>query len=258
MAIGYTNVLSHFLLQCRQFRRVIVSSLHDLYSVQLTDIAIAQAQHRLAHLPESATYQLAKSASASAITALAATDKQSADAGAEIAGIEKQVHAVESMLARLNNQMKTIIAPREAEALQHEIATCTINRSALDDRELELLEVVEQCDKESVARGAAVQTTRDALSVAEQSLRAARAAVNAEIAQLVEQRSAQGLVVPASLMSTYEAKRKHRPDGAVSTLHGPTCGGCHLDLPKSEIDRLHKLPADELPECAHCGCFIAL
>ena len=235
-----------------------MTSLHDLYAVQLSDIAIAQAQHRLAHLPESAAYQLAKSASANAITQLTALDKRSADAGAEITGLEKQAHEVESMLARLNKQMKTIIAPREAEALQHEIATCTANRSALDDRELELLEIVEQCDKESVELGAAVQTTRDALAATEQSLRAARAAVNAEIAHLVEQRSAQGLVVPASLMSTYEAKRKHRPDGAVATLHGPTCGGCHLDLPKSEIDRLHKLPADELPECPHCGCFIAL
>ena len=226
--------------------------------MQLTDIAIAQAQHRLTHLPETAAYQLAKSASTTAVGALAQLDARSKDASAEIAGLEKQAHEVELMLARLNKQMKTIIAPREAEALQHEIATCTANRSAIDDRELELLEVVEQCDEESVALGAAVQTTRDVLGVAEQSLRAARAAVNAEIAQLVEQRSAQGLVVPASLLSTYEAKRKHRPDGAVSTLHGPTCGGCHLDLPKSEIDRLHKLPADELPECPHCGCFIAL
>ena len=232
--------------------------LHDLYAVQLSDIAISQAQHRLAHLPESATYQLAKSASANAITELAALDKRIADAGAEIAGLEKQAHEIDSTLARLNKQMKTIIAPREAEALQHEIATCTTNRSALDDSELELLEIVEQCDKASVALGSHVESTRVALAGAEQALRAARATVNAEIAQLVEQRSAQSLVVAPSLLSIYDAKRKHRPDGAVSKLNGPTCSGCHLDLPTSEIDRLHKLPADENPECPHCGCFIAL
>ena len=232
--------------------------LHDLYAVQLSDIAISQAQHRLAHLPESTTYQLAKSASANAIAELAALDKRSADAGAQITGLEKQAHDIDSTLARLNKQMKTIIAPREAEALQHEIATCTTNRSALDDSELELLEIVEQCDKASVALGAHVELTREALAVAEQAFRAARATVNAEIAQLVEQRSAQSLVVSPSLLSIYDAKRKHRPDGAVSKLNGPTCSGCHLDLPTSEIDRLHKLPADELPECPHCGCFIAL
>ena len=232
--------------------------LHDLYAVQLSDIAISQAQHRLAHLPESTTYQLAKSASANAIAELAALDKRSADAGAEITGLEKQAHEIDSTLARLNKQMKTIIAPREAEALQHEIATCTTNRSAIDDSELELLEIVEQCDKASVALGSHVELTGEALAVAEQALRAARATVNAEIAQLVEQRSAQSLVVSPSLLSIYDAKRKHRPDGAVSKLNGPTCSGCHLDLPTSEIDRLHKLPADELPECPHCGCFIAL
>ena len=232
--------------------------LHDLYAVQLTDIAISQAQHRLAHLPESASYQLAKSASANAIAELAALDKQSADAGTEVTGLEKQAHEIDSVLTRLNNQMKTIIAPREAEALQHEIATCENNRSALDDRELELLEVVERCDKESVAIGSRVALTREALASAEQLLRSARAAVNAAIAHLTEQRSAQSLVVHPSLLSTYDAKRKHRPDGAVSKLNGPTCSGCHLDLPTSEIDRLHKLPADELPECPHCGCFVAL
>ena len=235
-----------------------MGALHDLYAVQLSDIAISQAQHRLAHLPESATYQLAKSASANAIADLAALDKRSAEAGAEITGLEKQAHEIDSTLARLNKQMKTIIAPREAEALQHEIATCANNRSALDDRELELLEIVEQCDKESVAIGSRVESTREALAGAEQALRAARAAVNAEIAQFADQRSAQSLVVSPSLLSTYDAKRKHRPDGAVSKLNGPTCSGCHLDLPTSEINRLHKLPADELPECPHCGCFIAL
>ena len=235
-----------------------MGALHDLYAVQLTDIAISQAQHRLAHLPESASYQFAKSASQKAIADLAAIDKQSTDAGTEIAGLEKQAHEIDATLVRLNKQMKTIIAPREAEALQHEITTCANNRSALDDRELELLEVVERCDKESVAVGSRVESTREALASAEQLLRAARATVNAEIAHLTEQRSAQSLVVSPSLLSTYDAKRKHRPDGAVSKLNGPTCSGCHLDLPTSEIDRLHKLPADELPECPHCGCFVAL
>ena len=235
-----------------------MGALHDLYAVQLTDIAISQAQHRLAHLPESASYQLAKTSSQNAIAELATLDKESSDAGNEIAGLEKQAHEIDSTLARLHKQMKTIIAPREAEALQHEITTCQDNRSALDDRELELLEVVERCDKESVALGSRVESTREALAAAEQLLRAARAAVHAEIAHLTEQRSAQSLVVPPSLLSTYDAKRKHRPDGAVSKLNGPTCSGCHLDLPTSEINRLHKLPADELPECPHCGCFIAL
>jgi predicted nucleic acid-binding Zn-ribbon protein len=235
-----------------------MTALHDLYALQLTDIAITQSQHRLAHLPESATYQLAKTASNNAIGKLAELDAKSKTASSDIVGVEKQAHEIDAMLARLNKQMKTIIAPREAEALQHEITACTNNRSALDDRELELLEIVEQCDKDSVALGGEVEKTRDALTLAENSLRAARAAVNAEIAQLTEQRSAQSLVIPQSLLSTYDAKRKHRPDGAVSKLHGPTCSGCHLDLPTSEIDRLHKLPADELPECPHCGCFVAL
>ena len=83
-----------------------MGALHDLYAVQLTDIAISQAQHRLAHLPESASYLLAKSASQKAIADLTAIDKQSTDAGTEIAGLEKQAHEIDATLARLNKQMK--------------------------------------------------------------------------------------------------------------------------------------------------------
>ena len=55
-------------------------------------------------------------------------------------------------------------------------------------------------------------------------LKAAKAVVDAEIARLTEQRSAQSLVVPSTLLEAYDRKRKSRPDGAVATLHGPTCG----------------------------------
>ena len=82
-----------------------MGALHDLYAVQLTDIAISQAQHRLAHLPESASYQQAKSASQNAIAEMAALDKQSNDAGSEIAGLEKQAHEIDATLARLNKQI---------------------------------------------------------------------------------------------------------------------------------------------------------
>jgi predicted nucleic acid-binding Zn-ribbon protein len=87
-------------------------------------------------------------------------------------------------------------------------------------------------------------------------LSSAKQRIDAEIALLVEQRSAQALVVPQSLMSTYEAKRKHRPDGAVCRLTGPTCGSCHLDISQGEINAMRAMAADEFPECPHCGSFI--
>jgi len=165
-------------------------------------------------------------------------------------------HEHDDKLVKLNKQLKTVIAPREAEALQHEIATVTTERSALDDRELELMGVVEAAELKKGELAPLQTSAKSTLASATMALSSAKQKIDAEIAVLVEQRSAQSLVVPKSLMSTYEAKRKHRPDGAVCRLNGPTCGSCHLDISQGEINSMRAMPADELPECPHCGSFI--
>ena len=64
-----------------------------------------------------------------------------------IAELESEVEADEqhgaelaTHLDRLERQLKTVIAPREAEALMHEIATFTTQRDELDIREIEAME----------------------------------------------------------------------------------------------------------------------
>ncbi|MEZ5140978.1 MAG: C4-type zinc ribbon domain-containing protein [Acidimicrobiales bacterium] len=40
---------------------------------------------------------------------------------------------------------------------------------------------------------------------------------------------------------------------AVARLHGGACGGCHLQLPAAEVDRIKHLPEDQLATCEECG-----
>jgi hypothetical protein len=165
-------------------------------------------------------------------------------------------HEHDDKLVKLNKQLKTVIAPREAEALQREIATVTAERNALDDRELQLMGVVEAAELQKSELAPLQVSAKSTLASATMALSSAKQKIDAEIAVLIEQRSAQALVVPQSLMSTYEAKRKHRPDGAVCRLTGPTCGSCHLDISQGEINSMRAMPVDEFPECPHCGSFI--
>jgi predicted nucleic acid-binding Zn-ribbon protein len=126
----------------------------------------------------------------------------------------------------------------------------------LDDRELELMGVVEAAELKRGELAPLQVSAKSVLASATMALSSAKQKIDAEIALLTEQRSAQSLVVPASLMSTYEAKRKHRPDGAVCRLTGPTCGSCHLDISQGEINSMRAMSESELPECPHCGSFI--
>jgi hypothetical protein len=230
--------------------------LSDLLAVQTTDIAISQAKHRVTHLQETLDRDSAKSALAEIDAQMALCDAEIAAATAEITKVDRLSHEHDDKLVKLNKQLKTVIAPREAEALQHEIATVTTERSALDDRELELMGVVEDAELKKGELAPLQASAKSTLASATMALSSVKQKIDAEIAVLVEQRSAQSLVVPQSLMSTYEAKRKHRPDGAVCRLTGPTCGSCHLDISQGEINSMRAMPADELPECPHCGSFI--
>jgi predicted nucleic acid-binding Zn-ribbon protein len=235
-----------------------VGALNDLLSVQTTDIELTQAAFRLAHLPEREAFVTAD-ANLRAVTAR--RDELTAECShleSEISSLESHSADLDSQVGRLEKQLKTVIAPREAEALQHEIAQRRTERSAHDDRELELMESLEQQRSmlEDLARDIAAATERR--DGAARALKAAKGVVDAEIVRLTEQRSAQALVVPATLLEVYERKRKARPEGAVATMHGPTCGSCHMDLARTEIDALRALPEGEYPECPQCGCFIVL
>jgi predicted nucleic acid-binding Zn-ribbon protein len=230
--------------------------LSDLLAVQTTDIAISQAKHRVTHLQETLDRDSAKSALAEIDAQMALCDAEIVAATAEITKVDRLSHEHDDKLVKLNKQLKTVIAPREAEALQHEIATVTTERSALDDRELELMGVVEDAELKKGELAPLQASAKSTLASATMALSSVKQKIDAEIAVLLEQRSAQSLVVPKSLMSTYEAKRKHRPDGAVCRLNGPTCGSCHLDISQGEINSMRAMPADELPECPHCGSFI--
>ena len=230
--------------------------LSDLLAVQTTDIAISQAKHRVTHLQETLDRDAAKIALAELDAQIATCDAEIAAANAEITKVDRLSHEHDDKLVKLNKQLKTVIAPREAEALQHEIATVTTERSALDDRELELMGVVEAAELKKGELVPLQTSAKSTLASATMALSSAKQKIDAEIAVLVEQRSAQSLVVPQSLMSTYEAKRKHRPDGAVCRLTGPTCGSCHLDISQGEINAMRAMPVEEFPECPHCGSFI--
>lgn len=233
-----------------------MTALSDLLAVQTTDIAISQAKHRITHLQETIDRDAARSALAEIDTQIAQCDAEVASASAEITKVDRLSHEHDDKLVKLNKQLKTVIAPREAEALQHEIATVTTERSVLDDRELELMGVVEAAELKKSELVPLQVGAKSVLASATMALNSAKQQIDAEIAALTEQRSAQSLVVPASLMSTYEAKRKHRPDGAVCRLTGPTCGSCHLDISQGEINSMRAMPESELPECPHCGSFI--
>lgn len=235
-----------------------MEGLAEVLAVQGLDIAIEQANHRLTHLPEIERRRECMDLVAALEREITELDGRSAEAAAALAASERGSADIEAKIRRLEAQLKTVIAPREAEALQHEIATLNAERGECDDQGLAALELAEQSDKERSRKAEDLASTRVALEAALGDLRVAQEVIQAEIGQLASRRAGKAGEAPAALLARYEARRKQSSRVAIAELVGAACGGCHLDLSQSERDQLRRLLADEIPECPHCGCMLVL
>ena len=59
--------------------------------------------------------------------------------------------------------------------------------------------------------------------------------------------------MPADLIARYEQLRKKLGGTGAARLVGGSCGGCHLQLPAMELDRVKKAPPDAVIYCDQCG-----
>ncbi len=154
---------------------------------------------------------------------------------------------------RLEAQMKTVIAPREAEALLCEIETVNLQRNELDDTELAALEEQAALDNEQVTHLASEGALRQALGLAEETLKRTCADIDIELKGLGDQRSVAAGDLEESVARRYESVRSS-VGVAVAELKGHRCEGCHLDLSAAEVDTAKdESVASGYTDCPQCG-----
>ena len=149
--------------------------------------------------------------------------------------------------------MKTIIAAREAEALQHEMETLETQRNELDDRGLLLLETSAATDDELRQL---VEAEADAVSnesLASAALASAAESKTAEIDVLQERRLVVVSTIAQSDLVGYNSLCASYKGIAVAVIQHGVCGGCHMDISVSELDMIKRLPADQVAECPNCN-----
>jgi hypothetical protein len=231
---------------------------HPILELQAADTRADQLRHRRANLPEQQAVDAAAAALAEWQRANDAMRSTLAELDAVIAASERDSHAIDVQRERLERQLKTIIAPREAEALQHEIATLQQRRSDLDDGELEALEQQSTIDDELTMLGGQEPALRQALASAQAAAAEATSAIDAELATITADHEQLRAAVDSALLARYDRLRGHQMVAAAA-LNGRRCEGCHLDLSATEIDDVRDAAAGTgLAECPHCGRLLVL
>ena len=227
-----------------------------LYELQKVDTAIEQAKVALEKLPERTHHAQAQSDLAHVRSTRDNLRREQSTMEAELAVIEKKSVEIDAHRAKLERQMKTIIAPREAEALQNEMQTLAAERNELDDRGLLLLESSASAD-EDVRK--TVDTESRAVEVeatTAHALTQAAAAKSDEITVLLVRRAEVVLPIAEPDIATYDRLRASYKGIAVAVIQHGVCGGCHMDISVSELDIIKRLPIDQVAECPNCNRLI--
>lgn len=227
----------------------------DLLELQRIDTTTDQLRHRRASTPERSTVAAADGALGDLHRRRAQIDARLVELESAVDDLEHEGHDLTAHRNRLQGQLKTVIASREAEALMHELDSLSTKRDEMDDHELALLEEQSQLEAELAALAdhePALQASADA---AHRDLSATEAAMDGEIAGLQGGRGDVLGRLDAPLITRYERLRERMGGVAVARLEGTHCSGCHLDLSTAEVDEVRAASGD-FADCPQCGRLI--
>ena len=233
-------------------------SLRPLLAVQALDTALAQLQHRLANLPEHVALKVATAALGDVDRSIAACRSRMREIEVRVAELEAVGAALDAKKARFEAQLKTVIAPREAEALQHEIAVVVAEHLRHDDEELELLD---ETDRLACRLGELeALRTQHATSVESVTERADAAAadVKNKIEAVSVERAATVAGIEPLLVAKYEASRSRAARVTIAEVVKNSCSGCHTALSPKEIGELKGIGSTEDPRCPYCSCLLVV
>jgi len=229
-----------------------------LLQVQATDHRIVQLEYRKQQLPERAAADAAKKALDLARAQVKKNEKRQADITVEINRLESRGKDLDVRKAKYETQLKSVIAMREVEALQHEISGVNAEHSSLDDVELLLLDENEILDAALAASHDGMPHVESAANTAIAALGTAIAVLDADIAAAHAERSSLAALADADSMALYESVRARMSSAAVAEITKGSCGGCHTSMSPKEQAELKKVADTPDAVCPYCGCLLAV
>ncbi len=223
--------------------------------MQEHDTAVDRLQHRRRTLPELEALAGVEESLADLERAYADAVTRRDDVARRQRRLEDDLAATETRITEIERRLYSgvVSAPRELQAMQADAESLRRRRSTLEDEVLDAM--AEHEPLEAAVSG--LEDERERLDQEGARLRALIAEAQAEIdAELKaeEARRAEAVTgLPGDLVDRYERLRSRLDGIGAAPLVGGRCGGCHLSLPATEIDRIRREPPDALITCDQCG-----
>jgi predicted nucleic acid-binding Zn-ribbon protein len=167
---------------------------------------------------------------------------------------DDNLHMVEERIARDLERLNQTSSSKDAQAMQAEVESLTKRKAELEDVELEILERLEESQKEL-----------DEIVAKKESIAQTIAEMEATIQALVDELKTRGrkltadkeiLVTKISTEVLEKYKHLSAKQFAVGQVDSRACSACRMGLTSNTIDSLAALPEDEIGFCPECLAMI--
>jgi predicted nucleic acid-binding Zn-ribbon protein len=172
----------------------------------------------------------------------------------ELKRSETDLELVENRIAKDNQRLTTTSSAKDAQGIEHELATLAKRKSELEDAELGILDELDQVRAELNAAESAKTAAEDELAALRAALTSRTADLDSKRAELMANRVALVELIDPELVAAYQQKADRTV--AVGRLTGRECGACRISITATNLEEILALPADEITECPNCHAYL--
>jgi predicted nucleic acid-binding Zn-ribbon protein len=220
------------------------------------DAELARAQHRRRTMPEQTAVEDAETTVRAHRDAVVTARTAVGDLGRDVAKLEQEVAQVTAREERDRGLVDSgSVSAKQVTDLSHELDTLARRRGVLEDSQLEAMERLDAAETDLAHEQAALDAAETALADAVERrdgvlgdidvLEARRGAERAELAK----------TLPEDLLALYDQLRARTGTGA-GELVGARCGGCRIEMDRTEIRAVAAAAPDDVVRCEQCGTIV--
>ncbi len=227
-----------------------MSAVQQLYELQELDLARDKVQRRLkeiaGQLGETPALRTARANLQRLQAELARQHTRRQDLELETRSLEAKIASVEELLysGRVTN-------PKELTDLQKDAAALRRQRSALDEKSLQVMAAIEENEAAIQEAQATLTTLETDWTARQRDLLQERADLEAHLAQLEHARAGHLPGLPAGDLACYESLRQSKNGLAIATVENDSCAVCGVELSEHTLALL--LLDETLVFCNNCG-----
>ena len=165
--------------------------------------------------------------------------------------LELEIDAVKQKIKKFREQQLQIKSNTEYKALEGEVLSAQKEIRGLEDKELEMMENMEQFKLTIGSREQDLKKDDERVKQDTTELVKRKATIDAELEKLKAERVDMVKDVPAEWLTRYEKIFQRNGDFALVPVEHATCGGCHMKLPPSVVHGAKNFSV--ITSCNFCG-----